>query len=136
MRHNELHDGVAYLDGKYFTPTHVRDNPFIFTGCAVKRPKSKLARSKATKAKAATPLIEATEQKCDLLIRHLWRNGTDSVYNILIMNTDSKSHLAKTLEKCLQEAERAKKKMYLEACLQQRPQFSPFVASVDGLLDV
>ena len=26
--------------------------------------------------------------------------------------------------------------MYLEACLQQRRQFSPFVASVDGLLGV
>ena len=29
-----------------------------------------------------------------------------------------------------------KKKMYLEACLQQRRHFYPFVASVDGLLGV
>ena len=29
-----------------------------------------------------------------------------------------------------------KKKIYLEACLQKRPHFSPFVASVDGLLGV
>ena len=53
-----------------------------------------------------------------------------------IMNTDAKSHLAKTPEKCLQEAERAKKKMYLEACLQKRRHFYCFVASVDGLLGV
>ena len=40
------------------------------------------------------------------------------------------------LKKYLQEAERAKKRMYLEACLQQRRHFSPFVDSVDGLLGV
>ena len=52
------------------------------------------------------------------------------------MNIDDTYFLAKTPEKCLQEASRAKKKMYLEACLQKRRHFSPFVASVDGLLDV
>ena len=53
-----------------------------------------------------------------------------------VMNNDAKSHMAKAPEKCLQEAERGKKRMYLEACLQQRRHFSPFVASVDGLLGV
>ena len=52
------------------------------------------------------------------------------------MNTDVKSHSAKTSEKCLQEAELAKNNMYLEACLQQLRNFSPFVASVKGLLGV
>ena len=45
-----------------------------------------------------------------------------------VVNTDSKSHSAKTPEKCLQEADREKKKIYLEACLQQLRNFSPFVA--------
>ena len=53
-----------------------------------------------------------------------------------VVNTDTMSHSEKTPEKCLQEAERKKKKMYLEACLQQRQYFSPFVTSVDGLLGV
>ena len=53
-----------------------------------------------------------------------------------VVNTNAKFHSAKTLEKCLQEAKWAKKKMFLEACLQQRRQFSPFVASVDGALGV
>ena len=52
------------------------------------------------------------------------------------MNTDAKSHLAKPPEKCLQEAERSKKQMYLEACLQQRRHFSPYFASGNGLLVV
>ena len=53
-----------------------------------------------------------------------------------VVNTDSKSHYAKTPEKCLQEAERGKKRMYLDACLQQLRNFSPFFASVYGLLGV
>ena len=53
-----------------------------------------------------------------------------------VVNTDNLTHRTKDREKCLHEAERGKKKMYLEACLQQRRNFSPFVASVDGLLGV
>ena len=53
-----------------------------------------------------------------------------------VVNTDAKSHSAKSPEKYLQEAERAKKKMYPEACLQKRRHFSPFVSYVNGLLGV
>ena len=53
-----------------------------------------------------------------------------------VVNTDAKTNTVKTMDDCLQEAERGKKWMYLEACLQQRRHFSPFVASLDGLLGV
>ena len=53
-----------------------------------------------------------------------------------VMNTDAKYHTAKTPDKCLQDAERGNKQMYMEACLQQSQNFSPFVASVDGMLGV
>ena len=53
-----------------------------------------------------------------------------------VMNTDTPTHQRKEPEKCLHEAKQGKKKMYLEACLQKRCNFSPFVASVDGLLGV
>ena len=33
--HNKLCDGVTNLVSKSFTPTHVRDEPKIYTGCAV-----------------------------------------------------------------------------------------------------
>ena len=70
-RHNELCDGLADLDGKAFTPTHVRDNPLILSGCAVKRQKTKETSSKAiesTSDTAATPPLESMEHTCDLLI--------------------------------------------------------------------
>ena len=76
------------------------------------------------------------EQKGDLLIRDLWANGTDSVHNMRVVNTDAKSYWEKSPERFLEEAESGKKKMYLEACLQQRQHFSLFVTSVDGLLGV
>ena len=99
----------------------------------MKRPKAKLARSKAI---SSTPSLEDMEHKGGLLIRDLCHNGTSSVHDMHVMNTDTKSHLAKTSEKCLQEAERAKKKIYLEECLQKCRHISPFVASVDRLIGV
>ena len=43
--HNELYDGVSDLARKDFTPTHVRDNPKIYTSCAVRGGKGKLKGS-------------------------------------------------------------------------------------------
>ena len=119
-RHNMLCDGVADLSGKAFTPSHVCNDPLIFAGCAVKRPKSNPARSKSKTVTSATPLLEATEKKGELLISVLWMNVTDSVHNIRVVNTYTKSYLVKTPGKCLKEAEWAKRKMCLETCLQQR----------------
>ena len=36
-RHNKLRDGVADLASKAFTPSHVRDDPLIYSGRAVRR---------------------------------------------------------------------------------------------------
>ena len=53
-----------------------------------------------------------------------------------IMNTDAKSYSAKPPEKFLQETERVNKKMYLEACLQQRRHLYPCFATAYGLVGV
>ena len=79
---------------------------------------------------------EVTEQKGDLLIRDLWQKGTDSVHDMRVVNTDTLPHRTKDPEKCLHEAERGKLKMYLEVCLQQSRNFSPFAALVDRILGV
>ena len=97
----------------------------------MKRTKENPTIFKATTVPSTMPRLEATEHKVELLIRDLWKKGTESVHDMRVMKTYAKSHSSKTPEKCLQEAEWLKKKMYLEACLQQRQHFSPFVASVD-----
>ena len=86
-RRNELRDGVADLADKAFTPAHVHQDPLIFTGFDLKRPKSNPDRSKTT---SATPMLDATEQKGDLLIRDLWQNRTNSVHDMRVVNTDAK----------------------------------------------
>ena len=70
-RHNELRDGVADLDSKDFTLSHVRNDPLIYQGCAAKRKKSKPAGPSGITNTAETP-PESTEQKGDLLIRDLF----------------------------------------------------------------
>ena len=108
-RYNDLCDGVADLAGKAFTPSHVRNDPPIYSGRAVKRNKAMPAGASGKKDQAGAPPPEVTEQKGNLLIRNLWQNGTDSFYDMCVVNTDAKSHMTKDPEKCLQEAERGKK---------------------------
>ena len=103
MRHNEIRGGVAGLAGKNSIPNHMRNNPHTFTGCAVKRTTAKPAHSNTT---TSTKKVEATEQRCNLLIRYLWQNVTDSVHDMHVVNNEAKS-----TEKCLQETERGKKKI-------------------------
>ena len=133
-RHNELRDRVADLAVKAFNPSHVRDDPLIYPGCAVKRTKATPAGSNGNSGHTAAP--EITEQMEELLIRELWQQGTDSVHDMCVVNTDAPTYQKKEPEKCIHKSERGNKNMYLEACLQQRQHFSPFVASVDGLFGV
>ena len=50
--------------------------------------------------------------------RDLWKQGKDSVHEMRVMNTDALTHMTKDPGRCLHEAEREKKRMYLEAYLQ------------------
>ena len=71
-RHNDLRDGVADLAGKAFTPSHVRYNPLIYSGCAMSRTKPMPAGSNITNPTGETTAApEVTEQKGGLLIQDL-----------------------------------------------------------------
>jgi hypothetical protein len=69
-----------------------------------------------------------------VLIRGLWERGTDCIIDVRITDVDAKSNLSKHPEKVLIAQEKGKKKKYLEACLEQRGHFTPFVVSTDILL--
>ena len=51
VRHNELCDGVSDLAGKAFTPSHVHDNPKIFTGRSVQVGKENAKGKASSKGK-------------------------------------------------------------------------------------
>ena len=52
------------------------------------------------------------------------------------MNTDAVSYQSKTPEKCLETAKHKKNNNYLNTCLNKQQNFTPFVSSVDGFLEV
>ena len=104
--HNELCDGVSNLAEEAFTLAHVRDDPKIFTGHAMRGGVKVKEKLKVTGA----PSPEEGEEKGDLLIWDLWTQGTDSIHDMRFMNTDTFSYQSKTPEKCLESAQRKKKK--------------------------
>ena len=91
--HNELRDGVSNLTGKAFTPYHVQDNPLIYSGRSVKRTKAMSARANGNSGHTEAP--EVTEQKGDLLIQDLWKQGTASVHDMCVVNTDAPTYQKK-----------------------------------------
>ena len=52
-----------------------------------------------------------------LLILDLWTQGTGSIHDMRVVNTDAIYYQFKTPEKCLETDEQEKKKKYLRACL-------------------
>ena len=70
----------------------------------------------------------------DVMIRGLWDKQTSCILDVRVTNTDSPSYLGTTPEKHLAKQEKIKKRKYLEACLQQRRHFSPYVVDCFGLL--
>ena len=76
------------------------------------------------------------ELKGDLLIRDLWTQGTDSIHDMRVVNTDAVSHQSKNPKKFLETAESDKKKNYLHACLNEHRHLTPFISLLDILLGV
>ena len=60
----------------------------------------------------------------------------DNIHDMCVVNTDTLSHWNKSLDKITYTAEKEKKNNILDSCLQQHCHFSPFIVSVDGLLNV
>ena len=75
------------------------------------RTKPKPAESKlTTPSDATTAAQEVTEQKGDLLIRDLWKQGIDSVHDMGVVSTDALAYVRRSPEKCLHEAKRGKRR--------------------------
>ena len=60
VRHNKLRDGVSDLAGKAFTPSHVRNEPLIYSGLAVKRTKAAPSEAGGTRKQAEVQPLEVT----------------------------------------------------------------------------
>jgi hypothetical protein len=104
-----------------FQPSAIRDEPKIHQG-------------RGTEQGEQDKPVDDNENKGDVLIRGLWEKGTDCIIDVRVTDTDAPSYIKTSPVKALETAERAKKNKHLQACLDQRRHFSPFVVSVDGSL--
>jgi hypothetical protein len=132
-RHNEIRDELIHMAGKAMTPSAIRDEPLIRPG--------RVAEKTTTCPTTGIDLTSSKEKDAtgesdrgDLLLRGFWARGTDCIVDVRVTDTDAKSYCKRDPDKILESGEKLKKKKYLEACLEQRRHFTPFVCSVDGLL--
>ena len=60
--------------------------------------------------------------------------NTDCIIDVRIADVNHPSYLYRKPTSIIKSTENAKKKIYLEPCLEQRRHFTPFVVSYEGLL--
>jgi hypothetical protein len=117
-RHNEIRDELVDLASRAFTPSAVRDEPKIYP-C---RPAVEL-RTTDQQPVIRNLRKHQGEERGDVLIRGLWQKVTDAIIDVRITDLDAKTDIYRSPMKVLAQHERAKKRKYLEGCLdpQRRP---------------
>ena len=78
-------------------------------------------------------VLVPAESRADVSAHGFWKRGTTAMVDIRIVNLDAGSYLRMTPEKALAKAEKEKKDLCLQACLDHRRTFTPMVYSVDGI---
>ena len=68
------------------------------------------------------------------MVRGLWHRGTDCILDVCVTDVDAASYQTQRPDKVLAKHEKRKKAKYLQACLDNRRHFTPFIVSTDGLL--
>jgi hypothetical protein len=127
FRHNEIQDELVHLAGKALTPSAICNKPLIHPCRAAEK-----ITTCPTKPTSDKPASE--DDRGDILLHGFWARGTDCIVDVRVTDTDAKSYRHRDPAKVLITQEKEKKRKYLEACLEQRRHFIPFVCSTDGLL--
>ena len=74
-------------------------------------------------------VVLPAELRADVSFHGFWKWGTTAMFDIRIINLDTGSYLRMRPEKALAKAEKEKKDLYLQACLDRRRTFTPMVYS-------
>ena len=78
-------------------------------------------------------VVVSAESRADVSAHGFWKRGTTAIFDIRIVNLDAGSYLHMMSKKALAKAEKEKKDLYLQACLEHRRTFTPMVYSADGI---
>ena len=73
-------------------------------------------------------------RRADLLVRGCWSPNTDCLVDFVVTDVNQPSYRSRKPEAVLRSHEQRKKKKYLEDCLAQRRDFTPFAVSCEGML--
>ena len=73
------------------------------------------------------------ESRAEVSAHGFWKRGTTAMFDIQTVNLDVGYYLRMTPEKDLAKAEKEKKDLYIQACLERRWTFNPMVYSTDGI---
>ena len=78
-------------------------------------------------------VVVPAELRAEVSAHGFWKRGTIAMFDIRIVNLNAGSYLRMTPEKALAKADKEKKDLYLQACLERRRNFTPMVYSADGI---
>ena len=91
----------------------------------------KTVNGAATLAGQPGQVVVPSELRAYVSAHGFWKRGTNVMFDIRIVNLDTGSYLCMTPEKTLSKAEKGRKDLYLQACLERRRNFTPMVYSVE-----
>ena len=74
------------------------------------------------------------ESRVDVSSHGLWKWGTTAMFDIRIVDLDTVSYLCMTPKKALAKANKDKKDLYLQACLEHRRSSTPKVYFMDIII--
>ena len=73
-------------------------------------------------------------RRADLLVRGCWSPNMDCLLDFVVTDVNQLSYRSRKPKAVLRSHEQRKKKKYLEDCLAQRRDFTPFAVSCEGML--
>ena len=115
-RHDESRDSLVFLACVRFQPSNVRYELHInsFSDNRGKDDSNRLTKSQTGVQ------CEINGDRGDLLIRGFWERNTDCIIDVRICDVNQASYLTRKPASIVKCAENAKKKHYLNDCLDQR----------------
>ena len=78
-------------------------------------------------------VVVPAKLRADVSAHSFWKRGTTAMFDIHIVNLNTGSYLRRMPEKALAKAEKEKKDLYFQACLERRSTFTTMVYSADRI---
>ena len=119
-RHDELKFEWAHLCSQAFQPSRVSDEPLIHLGQPTRAQGS---------SGANTP---PKELRGDVAVTNFWTRERTTIFDIQVVCPHAAAYAGRTVHSLLKRAQEVKKSKYLQACLDQRRDFTPLVLSTEG----